>query len=105
MTEPLDTRRGGRPSPCSGGGRQPADGVDDAVGGTGKLARVDSFRHIEATVILGIAIWGGVGEHEGWVALLPERPVIGPVDPRDPFERGDALHGELAGGHEVAGGT
>ena len=51
-------------------------------------------------VVEGIAVEGRVGDHEGPVALPPERRVVAPADARDPAEGGAGLERQVAGGAE-----
>ena len=57
----------------------------EAGGDNGEAVVVEFVGCVGRLVVVGVAEGGGVCDHDGWVALLPEGPVVGPVDAFDEF--------------------
>jgi len=58
---------------------------------------IQPFGRVRVQVVVRIPIGGRVGQHDCRVPVLPERPVIGPCDARDPGWRRRCEKGQSSG--------
>src|SRR5258708_39978663 len=71
--------------------RQDRQGPEKTLGHMGKLRVGELVGRVLGAVVMGIAVKRRVRDHQGAVAVAPERAVIPPGDARDELEGRDVL--------------
>ena len=81
--------------------RQDGKGPEKTLGHMGRLRVGELVGRVLGAVVMGIAVKGRVRDHQGAVAVAPERAVIAPGDARDEPEGRDVLQREARMGAKV----
>src|SRR6266700_6235010 len=68
-----------------------------AVHNFGHSSIIERVRPVGWFMIIPVAKRSGVGDHDGRIALLPERPVIGPAHARNPSRNRASFRWKLHG--------
>src|SRR5690242_17898855 len=61
---------------------------------------IERLRGVRRLVIVWVSEERGVGDHHGWIALLPEGPVVGHAGAVDALRCGDPASGKANGATE-----
>src|SRR6266496_2363174 len=75
--------------------RQRCDHIPDPVDDSRHLFKINPISRVEWCVVVGISEYGRVRDHNGWIPLLPERPLVGPSYARQTRRGRDTLGWEL----------